>query len=166
MCMCVCFPYSKRKSKRWREKKNAAFSSSGNHCTLVGSSRLLPWQLPVNIPPEFSHRRGESATFSLQTNRLDIPAENEGAEPGGRRCNTCTCDLTDLELSTCGSRQIKVAYRRQRDASVLISGYPKSAFPSAEVSRGEAVQRSGIQESSSLCSSVVGSFRRDWLSVA
>ncbi len=34
--------------------------------TLLGSSRLLPWQLPVNIPAEFSHCQGESATFSLQ----------------------------------------------------------------------------------------------------
>lgn len=31
-----------------------------------GSSRLLPWQLPVNIPAEFPRRQGESTTFLLQ----------------------------------------------------------------------------------------------------
>lgn len=90
-CVCVCFPYSKKKSKRWvGGGGDAAFSSSGNLYTLLGSSRLLPWQLPVNIPAEFSHRRGESATFSLQTNRLDIPAENKGAEPQHLHlCRSC-----------------------------------------------------------------------------
>lgn len=90
MCVCVFLTVKRKARDGLGGPGDAAFSSSGNLYTLLGSSRLLPWQLPVNIPAEFSHRRGESATFSLQTNRLDIPAENKGAEPQHLHlCRSC-----------------------------------------------------------------------------
>lgn len=98
--VCVCVFLTVKKEKQEGAQKKAAFCSSGNHYTLLGSSGLLPWQLTVNILVEFSHQRGESAAFSPQTNRLDIPAAS---------CGTRWFKVSWLTL-TCPSEARHAAY--------------------------------------------------------
>lgn len=131
----VCFPYSQTKSKMGGgRQKFSFFFSSGNHFTLLGSSRLLPWQLPVNIPVEFSHRRGESTLFSLQTNQLDIPAENEWAEPCEQCCSTCLCWiwLSLACLSSFSTQIIQASLLFSQKSLLFIRGFSEKGFSNVE----------------------------------
>lgn len=48
----LSFPPRKNSKKKQQSSNKWFFSNPGDHCTLLGSRRLLPWQLPVNIPAQ------------------------------------------------------------------------------------------------------------------
>lgn len=69
-CLCssstgfTLFP-SKKKGKKTQQSSNKWFCSSPGDCyMLLVSRRLLPWQLPVNIPAWIFQRWQQSATIS------------------------------------------------------------------------------------------------------
>lgn len=61
----LSFPPKKKRQKKPQQSSNKWFCSNpGDRCTLLVSRRLLPWQLPVNIPAQIFRRRQQSATIS------------------------------------------------------------------------------------------------------
>lgn len=99
--LCMCFPYSKKK----RKKSEAFFFFPAQAITaLLGSSRLLPWQLPVNIPAEFFLSAGERAPLFSAT---DKSIGHSWRKCKGRRALPylhmlevmVQSDLTDLDAS-------------------------------------------------------------------
>lgn len=65
--LCMCFPYSKKKRKK--SEAFFFFFPAQAITALLGSSRLLPWQLPVNIPAEFFLSAGERAPLFSATDK-------------------------------------------------------------------------------------------------
>lgn len=65
--LCMCFPYSKKKRKK--SEAFFFFFPAQAITALLGSSRLLPWQLPVNIPAEFFLSAEERAPLFSATDK-------------------------------------------------------------------------------------------------
>lgn len=83
---CVCaFLTVKRKEKK---VKRFFFSPAQAITALLGSSRLLPWQLPVNIPAEFFLSAEERAPLFSATDKSighswrKCKGRREGGEEG------------------------------------------------------------------------------------
>lgn len=88
---CVCaFLTVKRKEKK--VKRFFFFFPAQAITALLGSSRLLPWQLPVNIPAEFFLSAEERAPlFSATDKSIGHSWRKCKGRRGGGRCHTCTC---------------------------------------------------------------------------
>lgn len=84
--LCMCFPYSKKKRKK--SEAFFFFFPAQAITALLGSSRLLPWQLPVNIPAEFFLSAEERAPLFSATDKSighswrKCKGRREGGEEG------------------------------------------------------------------------------------
>ena len=114
--LCKCFLTVKKKKKNKRLKRLPHQPIT----VLLGSSCLLPWQLPVNIPTEFSHWQRERDILSLQKINWTFLRKIEDVMVlqylhmwTVHSCKltplTLTCNLDQQRLSACGLLQIKMS---------------------------------------------------------